>query len=410
MLIDWFTVGAQLLNFMILVWLMKRFLYRPILEAIAAREKIIADKLASADADSQQARQEKARFDDKNQQFAKQRDALLQQATDEAETERQRLLDDARQAVSTLEQKSQQAMKSMEQAVCQSVSDLVQQELFQMTSKALRDLADVALERQMVLLFIKRLQHIDPAQQQALLDAIDDRDTADGHDRYPNNDPSNNPNNNPSKEQQHHDHDEENNKTHNPNHKHQHQNNDNHNHKTRTKPLTLLSSQPLNADLRAQLTVALEKFTTKKLSLKFVVADSLVCGISLETDGFTLGWSVAEYLAAMQSAMVATAAGLASTGGAANIADTGSAERTGIADTSGSSDRTKSAIATTKLSKANAEAKTGQGAKKQRTSQKNAKDAVPKVAEEAAKEVTELGTEEETHPNRPQKQPQDPSA
>lgn len=156
MLIDWFTVGAQLLNFMILVWLMKRFLYRPILEAIAAREKIIADKLASADADSQQARQEKASFDDKNQQFAKQRDALLQQATDEAETERQRLLDDARQAVSTLEQKSQQAMKSMEQAVCQSVSDLVQQELFKMTSKALRDLADVALERQMVLLFIDR--------------------------------------------------------------------------------------------------------------------------------------------------------------------------------------------------------------------------------------------------------------
>jgi F-type H+-transporting ATPase subunit b len=31
MLIDWFTVGAQALNFLILVWLMKRFLYKPIL-------------------------------------------------------------------------------------------------------------------------------------------------------------------------------------------------------------------------------------------------------------------------------------------------------------------------------------------------------------------------------------------
>ncbi len=31
MLIDWFTVGAQVLNFLILVWLMKRFLYQPIL-------------------------------------------------------------------------------------------------------------------------------------------------------------------------------------------------------------------------------------------------------------------------------------------------------------------------------------------------------------------------------------------
>ena len=42
MLIDGFTVGAQVLNFLILVWLMKRFLYQPILDAIDAREQRIA--------------------------------------------------------------------------------------------------------------------------------------------------------------------------------------------------------------------------------------------------------------------------------------------------------------------------------------------------------------------------------
>ena len=42
MLIDWFTVGAQVLNFLILVWLLKHFLYKPILNAIDAREKRIA--------------------------------------------------------------------------------------------------------------------------------------------------------------------------------------------------------------------------------------------------------------------------------------------------------------------------------------------------------------------------------
>ena len=42
MLIDWFTVGAQALNFIILVWLLKRFLYKPMLSAIDAREKRIA--------------------------------------------------------------------------------------------------------------------------------------------------------------------------------------------------------------------------------------------------------------------------------------------------------------------------------------------------------------------------------
>ena len=50
MLIDWFTVGAQALNFLVLVWLLKRFLYKPILNAVDAREKRIAAELADADA------------------------------------------------------------------------------------------------------------------------------------------------------------------------------------------------------------------------------------------------------------------------------------------------------------------------------------------------------------------------
>ena len=48
MLIDWFTIGAQALNFLILVWLLKHFLYQPILNAIDEREKRIAKELADA--------------------------------------------------------------------------------------------------------------------------------------------------------------------------------------------------------------------------------------------------------------------------------------------------------------------------------------------------------------------------
>ena len=48
MLIDWFTVGAQVLNFLILVWLLKRFLYKPVIDAIDAREKRILAELGAA--------------------------------------------------------------------------------------------------------------------------------------------------------------------------------------------------------------------------------------------------------------------------------------------------------------------------------------------------------------------------
>ena len=46
MLIDWFTIIAQALNFLILAWLLKRFLYRPVLNALDEREKLIASELA----------------------------------------------------------------------------------------------------------------------------------------------------------------------------------------------------------------------------------------------------------------------------------------------------------------------------------------------------------------------------
>jgi F-type H+-transporting ATPase subunit b len=65
MLIDWFTVGAQVLNFLILVWLLKRFLYKPILHAIDEREKRIAKELADADAKKAEAEKERDEFQHK---------------------------------------------------------------------------------------------------------------------------------------------------------------------------------------------------------------------------------------------------------------------------------------------------------------------------------------------------------
>ena len=48
MLIDWFTVGAQVINFLILVWLLKLFFFRTILDALDARENRIASNFTAA--------------------------------------------------------------------------------------------------------------------------------------------------------------------------------------------------------------------------------------------------------------------------------------------------------------------------------------------------------------------------
>ena len=80
MLIDWFTVSAQVVNFLILVWLMKRFLYKPILHAIDAREQRIATELADADAKRAEAEKEREKFQKNNEEFNRQRNDLLGKA------------------------------------------------------------------------------------------------------------------------------------------------------------------------------------------------------------------------------------------------------------------------------------------------------------------------------------------
>jgi F-type H+-transporting ATPase subunit b len=112
MLIDWFTVGAQMLNFLILVWLLKRFLYKPILNAIDARESRIAAELANAATTSTAAERERVELQSKSTALDEQRCALFGKAVDEARAERERLLAQAHQAVDALREKYESAMRN----------------------------------------------------------------------------------------------------------------------------------------------------------------------------------------------------------------------------------------------------------------------------------------------------------
>src|SRR6202451_3846610 len=109
--INWFTVIAQALNFLILVWLLKRFLYKPILHAIDERERGIAVQLAEAEAKKSEAQKESDEFQHRTEAFGKERVALLKKATDEAKAERQQLIDEARKDADSLRAKCEEALR-----------------------------------------------------------------------------------------------------------------------------------------------------------------------------------------------------------------------------------------------------------------------------------------------------------
>jgi F-type H+-transporting ATPase subunit b len=160
MLIDWFTVAAQAINFLILVWLMKRYLYRPILHAIDEREKKIAAELADADAKRAEAKQERDEFEHKNEVLDQQRVALLSKATDEAAAERTRLLNEATRAADELAAKRRDALEAEQKDLSDEITRRTHQEVFALTRKTLGDLASVDLEKRMCDVFTDRLRSL----------------------------------------------------------------------------------------------------------------------------------------------------------------------------------------------------------------------------------------------------------
>ena len=242
MLLDWFTIGAQALNFLILVWLMKHFLYKPILNAIDAREKLVAKELADAEAKKSEAQKERDEYQKKNEAFDQQRAALLTKATDEAKTERLRLLEAARQAADALSAKRQASLISDAQSLHEAISRLTQREVFAITRKALTDLATVSLEERMGEVFTRRLRELDDKAKALLGEAL----------------------------------------------------------KKNSEPALVRSSFDLPAVQRAAIQNALNETFSAEIHIRFETAPDLVSGIELTTNGQKVGWSIADYLATLE--------------------------------------------------------------------------------------------------------------
>ncbi len=242
MLIDWFTVGAQALNFIILVWLLKRYLYKPILNAVDAREKRIAAELADADAKKAEAKKERDEFQNRNEAFDQQRAALLSKATQEAAAERQRLLDEARRAADDLSAKRAETLRTEAGNLDHAILERTQSEVFAIARKALADLAGASLEERMCDVFIDRLRNMDPESKAGLGKAL----------------------------------------------------------ATASEPAVVRSAFDLPPAQRAAIQKALNEALSADTHVRFETAPNLVSGIEFVAGGQKVAWSIADYLGALE--------------------------------------------------------------------------------------------------------------
>ncbi|QAY86137.1 F0F1 ATP synthase subunit delta [Pseudomonas arsenicoxydans] len=245
MLIDWFTVAAQVLNFIILVWLMKRFLYQPVLNAIAAREAKIAAELKDAADTKAKAHQQQDEFEKKNQSFDEQRAALLKKATDEASNERGRLLAEARKTADAASVVRTKALVTERQDLHADFVRHTQQQVYDISRRVLGDLASVTLEQQACEVFIQRLRGLDGTARDELAAAL--KATSDGA------------------------------------------------------PARLRSAFELPAAQHISIQAALDELFGQAIVLKFETSPELVSGIELSVQGLKLAWSISDYLDVLSS-------------------------------------------------------------------------------------------------------------
>jgi F-type H+-transporting ATPase subunit b len=238
-LIDWFTVGAQAINFLVLVWLLKRYLYKPVLAAIDAREAKVMGRIKDAETQEAKAQAASDELRKRNEAFDHEREALMHKAVDEAAAERQRLIDAARQDSELLRSKLQQSLAAERAELGRQLSLRTQAEVFALTRKALSELAGASLEDRMIEVLIDRLRQM--PQQQGL---VPEGSTA-------------------------------------------------------AQEARVRSAHDPSTAERSKLESAIHERLGAAIAVRFETAPELVCGLEISVAGVKLAWSVADYLSTL---------------------------------------------------------------------------------------------------------------
>lgn len=241
-----FVWAAQIINFLILVALLRKFLYRPVLDAIANRQREIASRVESAEKSEQKAEQLAASCRQKEQELEAARETILAEARQEIENWKQEALAQARNEVEQTQSHWWEALHRERERFLQQLRERAGRQVHQVTRHVLRELANADLERQMVEVFLDRLEAMDKSNEEGV-SAKQHPETV----------------------------------------------------------CTLTTALPLSEDLQAEIRQQLQRKFGELPSLHFEQDADLICGVEFQRGDHRLSWNVADTIESMERNFVA---------------------------------------------------------------------------------------------------------
>jgi F-type H+-transporting ATPase subunit b len=244
MLIDWFTVAAQLINFLILVYLLRRFLYGPIQRVIQQREAAIAAQMQEAITLQAMSSAAAADYAQQRAELDSQRTALLEQARADAETWRKEYSAQARREIEEARAGWYKSVQVEQDAFLRTLRQRLATQVCAISRQTLADLADADLEQRVLQVFIRRLRTLDEDQQAFLATMSGDH-----------------------------------------------------------APLHVRSSFPLTNEARADLQQALHHALGSHVEAHYSQDPALLCGIEISNHDHKLAWTLEDYLTGLESSL-----------------------------------------------------------------------------------------------------------
>lgn len=150
MLIDPFTVLAQIVNFAILAFALKHFLYDRVIEAMDRRQAAISERVREAEHREVQAAAEQEEYRQLVEGFEHERRELLEAARTEARGHRQQLLDEARDEAEEARQRWKRGLHAERDELHRELRRRTAEEVVALSRRTLADLAQADVEQLVV--------------------------------------------------------------------------------------------------------------------------------------------------------------------------------------------------------------------------------------------------------------------
>lgn len=242
MQINGFTVIAQIINFLVLVWMLKRFLYQPVLDAIDEREKTISSRLRQAEDMKEQAQKQREDLKEKNAGFDREKKELMNRTVVAVEAERVKLLERASEEAEAFLLKQDQIRKDSQESLSKQIAVKTRQGVLDIARKTLIDLASASLEQQATEVFLSRLRQLSDEEQTNFIG----------------------------------------------------------NFKTGSEPILVESAFELPLKQQSEIMDEVGKLLSAKPAFRFKINSQWITGIVLTANGYQLAWSAGAYLNSME--------------------------------------------------------------------------------------------------------------